>query len=414
MLKTNEELYREREKRVTDTIAFNMPDRVPVMLELSYFPAKYTGITCEAAYYDYDRWLDANRKTVRDFEPDLVWVYPFFPGAVYDLLKPRQLILPGHGISPHHAHRFLEGEFMKADEYEAFMEDRTDFMLRYFLPRIMGALEPFNKLPPFFMMTHDYIEATSLAESLAAPEIINALETLLKAGRVISDCRGKMSAFGGEIEKLGFPLHGTITVSMPFDVLSYHFRGLHGIYMDMFRQPEKLLEALDSLLKTQIKKAIMKAERGGRKRVFFALHRGADDFMSPEQFDVFYWPSVKKLVQAMVDRGYTPCLFLEGNYTSRLEHFLELPKGKVLGRFDASDLNRAKEILHGHMCIMGDVPSVLLQIGTPDEVEEYCKKLIDVVGKDGGLIVAPRSSIDEARPENIKRMVDVTKEYGRY
>ena len=69
MEKTIEELYQEREKRVTDTIAFNIPDRVPVMLELSYFPAKYTGITCDAAYYDYDKWLDANRKTAQDFAP---------------------------------------------------------------------------------------------------------------------------------------------------------------------------------------------------------------------------------------------------------------------------------------------------------------------------------------------------------
>lgn len=414
MEKTNEDLYREREKRVTDTIAFNIPDRVPVMLELSYFPAKYTGITCEAVYYDYDRWLDANRKTVGDFDPDLVWLYPFFPGKAFELLDPKQLKLPGQGISPCHAHRFIEDEFMKADEYDAFMEDRTDFMLRSFLPRIMGALKPFKNLPPFFMMTHDYKEVALLAESLASPEMIDALGTLLNAGREILKWRKKMTAFSDEIEKLGYPLHGTIGVSMPFDVLSYHFRGLRGIYMDMFRQPETLLKAMDSLLVTQIKKVITKARNGGRKRVFFALHRGADDFMSPEQFDIFYWPYAKKLIQAAVDEGFTPCLFLEGNYTSRLEHFLELPRGKVLGRFDASDLNRAKEILHGHMCIMGDVPSVLLQLGSPDEVEEYCKKLIDVVGKGGGLIVAPRSSIDEAKPENIKRMVDFTKEYGRY
>ena len=63
---------------------------------------------------------------------------------------------------------------------------------------------------------------------------------------------------------------------------------------------------------------------------------------------------------------------------------------------------------------MGNVPSSLLQVGTPQDVEDYCKKLIDEVGRDGGLIVAPRSSIDEANPENIMRMVDVTKEYGRY
>ena len=91
MTKTIEELYQEREKRVTDAIACDIPDRVPVMLELSYFPAKYTGITCEAPYYDYDKWLDANRKTVKDFDPDLVWLYPFFPGKAYEFLDPKNL-----------------------------------------------------------------------------------------------------------------------------------------------------------------------------------------------------------------------------------------------------------------------------------------------------------------------------------
>ena len=88
MEKTPEELYREREKRVTDTINLNIPDRVPIMLEPSYFPAKYTGITCEAAYYDYDKWLSAYCKTVQDFEPDITWISPFFPGTVFDILAP--------------------------------------------------------------------------------------------------------------------------------------------------------------------------------------------------------------------------------------------------------------------------------------------------------------------------------------
>ena len=66
------------------------------------------------------------------------------------------------------------------------------------------------------------------------------------------------------------------------------------------------------------------------------------------------------------------------------------------------------------MCIMGNVPVSILQTGTPQDVEAYCKKLIDIVGKDGGLIVAPRSTPDEARPENLKAMVDFTRKYGVY
>ncbi|MGB4504060.1 MAG: uroporphyrinogen decarboxylase family protein, partial [Syntrophaceticus sp.] len=62
----------------------------------------------------------------------------------------------------------------------------------------------------------------------------------------------------------------------------------------------------------------------------------------------------------------------------------------------------------------GNVPNALLCTGTPEEVKEYCKKLIDVLGKDGGYIMDSGACIDEAKPENIKAMIDFTKEYGVY
>ena len=66
------------------------------------------------------------------------------------------------------------------------------------------------------------------------------------------------------------------------------------------------------------------------------------------------------------------------------------------------------------MCIEGNVPSTLLQMGSVQEVKDYCKKLIDMIGKGGGYILSPRSSTDEVKPENLKAMIEFTKEYGRY
>ncbi len=50
----------------------------------------------------------------------------------------------------------------------------------------------------------------------------------------------------------------------------------------------------------------------------------------------------------------------------------------------------------------------LLTFGTPQKVEDYSKKLIDIVGEGGGFVLkgeAPR----EAKAENIKAMVNVAK-----
>ena len=57
--KTPQELRREREQRITDAISLKMTDRVPVVCEIGYFAAKYAGIPCSAAYYDFDSWLAA-------------------------------------------------------------------------------------------------------------------------------------------------------------------------------------------------------------------------------------------------------------------------------------------------------------------------------------------------------------------
>ena len=170
----------------------------------------------------------------------------------------------------------------------------------------------------------------------------------------------------------------------------------------------------NKLLPQTVETAVSVAKRSGNPRVFMALHRGSDGFMSLKQFETFYWPTLKKVILSLIDEGLTPCIFFEGDYTTRLEYLRELPKGKVLGHFDSTDIFKAKEVLNGHMCIRGNVPSSLLQTGTVQDVKDYCKKLIDVVGKGGGLIVSPRSSIDEVKPENLKAMIDFTKEYGVY
>jgi len=66
------------------------------------------------------------------------------------------------------------------------------------------------------------------------------------------------------------------------------------------------------------------------------------------------------------------------------------------------------------VCIRGNVPLSIMCTGTPDDVKDYCKKLIDVVGKGGGFIMDGSTVMDDAKPENVKAMIDFTKEYGVY
>ena len=413
MVVTAEEQYNKRLGRIAAAIQLKVPDRVPVLASFRYFPARYVGMTYEDVYYEPERWMEANKKAVLDFQPDMY--YPPFTesGKAYEILGLKQTKWPGHGIPPTVTHQFVEDEYMKPDEYDAFLEDMSNFAIRTYLPRVSEAIEPLKDLPSLESLLFGYHGLSRLAVNLTRPEVQNALDALRRAGREIEKTFNVVSSFDEQMARLGFPAIGRNALTA-FDVISDYHRGMRGSMLDMFRRPDKLLQAIEKFEPIILKRALEAYEGNGNPMIFIPLHRGADGFMSDEQFRTFYWPSLKRLMLALIDEGLTPCPFFEGNVDSRLEYLLELPKGKVLARFDTTDMFKAKEILGDHMCLCGNMPVSVLQVGTPDDMKSHCKKLIDVVGKEGGYIMCTRSVLDEAKPENVKAWIDFTKEYGIY
>jgi hypothetical protein len=412
--KSAKQRRQEREKRITDTIQLRIPDRVPVICAMGYFPAKYTGIPCSAAYYDYEAWYDAYQKTLRDFQPDMIYQQPFIPGKALEILNPRQLRWPGCGVEPYQGHQSVEIDNMKADEYDWYMNDPSDYMLRGFMSRTSENLEGLSLLPKLSDLGAGPMGIQILALAFAEPKLVKAVRTLQKAGRELRRWRPKIEKFNKMILDLGFPQYFQGAAMPPYDAFSHSMRGMSGVMFDMFRQPDRLIELCEFILKKTLERPMPHPNEYGNTRMFMTVTRGSDDFLSTKQFDKFYWPTFKRLVMTLIERGATPCIFFEGDCTSRLEYLREFPKGKVLARFDRTDIFRAKEILKDRVCIEGNVPSSLLQVGTVQQVKDYCKKLIDVVGKGGGFILSPRSSTDEVNPENLKAMIDFTQEYGVY
>jgi uroporphyrinogen-III decarboxylase len=256
--------------------------------------------------------------------------------------------------------------------------------------------------------------ARMLAMFFTSPEVSHAIEILQKVGRESRKWQKRMEKFDRMMVDMGFPRYFQGAAMPPFDVISHSMRGMEGTMTDMFRQPDKLIAACEKILDLTMKRPLPPPNEFGHRRIFMTNTRGSDDFLSTPQFDKFYWPTFRKLVHWLVEQGTTPCIFFEGHFTSRLEYLLDFPKGSILVRLDASDIYKAKEILKDHLCIQGNVPSTLLQAGTVQEVKDYCKELIDVIGKDGGFILSPRSSTDEVNPVNLKAMIDFTHEYGVY
>jgi len=414
MEKTARQIRNEREKRITDAIRLKIPDRVPVICAMGYFPAKYTSIPCSAAYYDYDAWYAAYEKTLQDFQPDLIYQQGFMPGKALEILSPKQMRWPGCGVDPYQGHQSIEIDNMKDDEYDLYMSDPSDYMFRIFMSRTSEHLDGLSLLPKLSELGGGPMGIQALALAFAEPKLDKAIRTLQKAGREMRKWRSRTAKFNKMILDMGFPQYFQGAAMPPFDVISHSLRGMSGTMIDMFRQPDKILEMCEFILKKTLERPMPKPNENGNIRMFMTNTRGSDEFMSMKQFQTFYWPTFKKLVMTLIERGATPCIFFEGNFTSRLEYLLEFPKGKMLARFDTTDIFRAKEILKDRVCIEGNIPSSLLQVGTVQDIKDYCKKLIDVIGKGGGYILSPRSSTDEVNPANLKAMIEYTKEYGVY
>ena len=407
------QLRAEREKRVMDTIRLEMPDRVPVICGMGFFPARYTGILCSAAYYDYEAWYDAYRKTLRDFPADLIFPHTFTPGKALEILNPKQSRWPGYNSDPRHGHQTVEVDNMRADEYDAFIDDPSDYMFRVHMSRVADDLAGLAALPKLSGLS-GVMGAQALAVALASPDAARAIRTLQKTGRETRKWQKRIARFNTMMEASGFPQYFQGAAGPPFDLISHSMRGMSGTMQDMFRQPDNVIRACERILELTLARPLPRPSENGHIRIFMTNTRGSDDFMSTKQFDKFYWPTFKKLVMTLIERGATPCIFFEGNFTSRLEYLLQFPKGKLLARLDTTDIFKAKEVLKGHVCIQGNVPSTLLQVGTVRQVKDYCKNLIDTVGEGGGFILSPRSSTDEVKPENLKAMIEFTQEYGVY
>ncbi len=410
----NEAQYKARRKRISDAIELRVPDRVPIATSFHFFPARYYGASMAEMMYDPDRLLELQIKATLDFAPDVVQnpVGMMLLGRLLDGLDYRQMQWPGRQLGPDIPYQFVEGEYMTADEYDDLFSDPMDFLARKYWPRISGSLKGLEKLPPFRHFT-TYVRL-GIFGAMGQPEVQAALEALLKTGREAQEISSHSRRFEETLREAGFPTDGGAQAQAPFDMLGDFLRGTKGVMLDMYRRPDSVLKACDMILSAEIERGVNAAKRTGSRFVFIPLHKGLDGFMSPGQFKKFFWPTLRELIVALIGEGLTPYVFWEGDCTSRLEVIGDIPPGKALYRFEATDMMKAKDLLRDRVCIRGNVPLSLLATGTPDEVRAYCKKLIDYAGKGGGYIMDSSAGITDAKPENVRTMFEYTKEYGVY
>ena len=411
--KTVEQLYNERNKRVRDAIELKKPDRVPFSLIIDAHA--YAGVPNSAAYYDPITMKRAMRQAAVELEPDMAeGGFPACGDAMTEL-DVKNVLWPGGPLPTEYGYQAVEGEYMKADEYDMFLNDPTGFMIRRYLPRIYGVLQPLTKLPPLDSM---YMGLDSLTPLFASPEFLEMAKRLVKAGKHVEKFRKTIMETFRDLEQLGLPPFASFAAGgvggAPFDTITSFLRGMKGSMLDMYRQPDQLLQACNTILERRIARAIP-ADTTARDyplKIAMPLWRGDPTFMSEAQFKKFYWPGLKKALQTHVDLGYVPMPFFEAPFGERLKYLLELPAGKIIASIDAADIPIAKKLLQGHTCLAPRCPNAC-KVWSLNQLDSFLKNVIDTWGKKSGLIIVIQMP-DKTPVKHMQAMLKSFKEYSRY
>lgn len=411
-----EKNYKIRAQRQIDVLNVREPDRVPVNLPVGSLPLRMAGLDMYTTMYEPEKAVDAYTEFNEKYSEELeVFAAPMggMPGKVLELLDYKLYYWPGHGMpkgSP--SWQFIEGEYMTADEYDKLITDPTDFWLRTYMPRVFGTLEPFRMLQPFTNITEN-VHVGQFAV-FGNPQFQDTLQKFIEVGKEYNKSMEFTMKYAGLRAANGFPGAMGSFCKAPFDIIGDSLRGTAGIMKDMYRYPDKLLKALDVIADVYISNILNSPMMPQLTMVTYPLHKGADGWMSQKQFDTFYWPSMKKVMDAFIEEGLVQSLFAEGSYNTRLEAVNVFPKGTVHWYFDQTDMFRAKEILGKNCSIQGNVPSSMVIAGAPEEVKEYSRKLIEVCGKGGGYTLAAGAIAENPKLENLRAMMEAVREYGYY
>jgi hypothetical protein len=361
----------EAEDRIRAAVALEEVDRIALGHSIDSFAARYAGITQEEWWFDHPRANEALIKTFQDLGPWDTNV-SFAPGhpLAFALTAPMRVRLPGRDLAADEPMQFDESELMVPADYDLIVEQGYDAFLEQFFPRL--GISP---------------------------------ETVPQAQAAIARHSAEDSRTWRELGV--YMLCGT-KLRLPYDWFSYA-RSLTGFMLDLFKRPGRVIAAMDAALPAMLEATVSKMQPLDSKGVFMPMARGATTFISPRQFERFCLPWIQRAVDALVAAGYVPVLHCDADWTPLLPYLRTLPARSCILQLDEkTDIFTAKEILGDHMCLYGNVAPALLSLGQPEEVEEYCRKLAQVVGEGGGFILGPACTMPmDAKPENVKAMTRV-------
>ncbi|MCE5253115.1 MAG: uroporphyrinogen-III decarboxylase [Actinomycetia bacterium] len=358
-------LYLERLNRLRTAVALGTPDRVPVVPNGPAWPARALGVKMSE---------QATNPAVT--APTIIKAYmslgeidgiqsPAYHVSSLSIQWLSRVKVPGRELPEDEMWQVDEAELMTADDYDAILaEGFGPWVERYYAERLPGAKEAFDAF-------------------------------LTTVPGVLADCREK----------------GIVPFTPALATIPYEYfcggRSMKEFLLDLFRRPDKVQAAMDAALPVLIDNMRGVIRGTGLIGLWIGGWRSASEFIAPRLWERFVLPYFKAMVEAAVDEGAVVVLHFDANWDRDLERLKEFPRGRCVLSLDGkTDIFKAKRILGDHMCIMGDVPPRMLSLGTPDEVRDYCRRLIREIGPSGFILSSGCDVPIDAKYENVKAMVE--------
>jgi hypothetical protein len=363
-----EHLLAERWTRLRTAVACGLPDRVPLALNMDAFAARTMGIKMSDFVADVDLASGAVLSTMEKLgDVDAIQVpvvVPSMLGALW--LSPAKL--PGRDLPEDSLWQADEQVRMQPEDYDLILQIGWQSWFAQYAERYLGDM----------------------------------LAAIRKGGE--AGARWKAAH-----EQRGYAVFSPAVVDHPFEHLC-GARSVKEFMLDLFHLPNKVQAVLDAIMDAKRDEMRARIRSAGRAACWVGGWRTAPEFLSPRLWNRFVWPHMKELIEMVAEEGAIPVLHYDANWDREIERLGELPANTCVLALDGkTDIFRAKKIIAGHMCLLGDVPPALLTLGTVDEVRRYCDRLLTEVGPEGFIMAMGCAIPPDAKFENVQAMVDSVK-----
>ena len=388
---TVKELEKYRVQLFRDaTLMERKPDRVPHLANFWTWQILDAGYTFTEATHDYE----IMEKVMRTFHERYG-----FDGYQETGIRNPQRVTETLGTSQYIFDDVRETITIKdftlfePDEYDLLIADPVKFIWETILPR---KFELFNSEMPGELLRQCALEQQAFYNAS------------FQRNRILAEEYG--------VPHLIAPFNGFISLGIEF--LFTGLRGIKGLATDMHRHPEKVQEAchvLDAIIAEPVIQNYMNDKPGRHPDFCFdaILAILAHTIMNRKQWEIFYWPTLKRILDVIVSKDKTNYLFIEGSFKRFAEYLQDYPKGHICLLVEQDDIFEIRRLLP-NCCVIGGMPSALLGNGTRQQCVDYARKLLDELGGSGGFILSQDKMISyrtDCRRENLLAVCEFVREY---